>query len=300
MFEDIKKNKMKTYLIVGVFLVMITLIVYFICMAFDLGIISIIIALLVSILSAFISYYNSDKIILSTSGANPASPEDYQALNNILDGLMISSGLKARPKLYVIEDQQPNAFATGRDPEHAIVCVTRGLLNTLEYYELEAVLAHELSHIKNYDILLSTVISVMVGLVVILSDFVVRIMFRSGRRSSSSKNSGSLEVIFLLLGLVCLILSPIFATLIQLAVSRRREYLADANAIEFTRNPDALVSALTKITSSSQELASASKSTAHLYISSPFKKKNKTSGKSSLWSTHPTLEERVNAIQNIR
>ena len=187
---------------------------------------------------------------------------------------MIASGVSAKPRLYVVDSKQPNAFATGRDPEHAIICVTQGLLEKLNYYELEGVVAHELAHIKNYDIRLSAVISVMVGFVIILSDMFTRISFRS-RRSNDDNDSGN--AIIMIIGLVFLIISPILSQIIQLAVSRRREYLADATAISFTRNPDGLISALKKISSDNEELEYASNSNAHIYIITQFKEKRKNS-----------------------
>ncbi len=292
MFEDIKKNKIKTGIIISIFILMITLIVYYICMAFDLGTVSIVIALAISIISAWASYYNCDKIVLSINRARPATEEEYKKLNNILDALIISSGLEYRPKLYVIEDKQPNAFATGRNPEHSVICVTTALLDKLNYYELEGVLAHELSHIANYDIRLSAVVTVMVGLIVMLSDIFTR-SFIYRRRDNDRDGNGN--AILMIVGLICLIISPIFAKLLQLAVSRRREYLADATAIQFTRNPDGLISALEKISSDPNELSTASKATAHMYISSPFRKK-----KSSLLSTHPAIEDRIEALRNLK
>lgn len=292
MFEDIKRNKFKTGAIIGVFILFITLIVYYICMAFDFGPSSILIALMFSVASAYASYYNCDKIVLSMNKARPATEEEFKKLNNILDSLMISSGLNFRPKLYVIDDNQPNAFATGRDPEHSVICVTTALLDKLEYYELEGVLAHELSHIANYDIRLSAIVTVMVGVIVMLSDMFTRTFIYHDRdRDSDSKGNA----IVMLIGLICLIISPIFAKLMQLAVSRRREYLADATAVQFTRNPDGLISALIKISEDPNELKNASKSTAHMYISSPFRSK-----KTSLFSTHPATEDRIEALKNIK
>ena len=292
MFEDIKKNKVKTGAIIGVFIIIISLIVYYICMAFDLGYMSILIAFIFSVSSAFLSYYNCDKIILSMNKARPATEEEFKKLNNILDSLIISSGLQHRPKLYVVDDNQPNAFATGRDPEHSVICVTTALLNRLEYYELEGVIAHELSHIANYDIRLSAIVTVLVGTIVMLSDMFTRsFVFRNNDRDSDSKGNA----IIMLIGLICLIISPIFAKLLQLAVSRRREYLADATAVQFTRNPDGLISALIKISQDPNELKNASKSTAHMYISTPFRSK-----KTSLFSTHPATEDRIEALKNIR
>lgn len=181
MYEDIKRNKIKTGVIVSIFLVVIALIVYYICMAFDLGSVSIVCALIFSIISTFGSYYYSDKIVLAVNNARPATPEENRQLVNILDGLMVSSGLEHRPGLYVVDDPQPNAFATGRNPENAIICVTTGLLDKLNYYELEGVIGHELGHIKNYDIRLSAVVSVMVGFIVMLSDWASRAIFWGSR-----------------------------------------------------------------------------------------------------------------------
>ena len=292
MFEDIKKNKIKTVAIISIFILIITLITYYICMAFDLGYISILIALIFSIGSAYLSYYNCDKIVLSMNKARPATEEEFKKLNNILDSLMISSGLEFRPKLYVVDDNQPNAFATGRDPKNSVICVTTSLLNKLDYYELEGVLAHELSHIANYDIRLSAIVTVMVGVIVMLSDMFTRtFIFRDRDRDSDSKGNA----IVMLIGLICLIISPIFAKFLQLAVSRRREYLADSTAVQFTRNPDGLISALIKISKDPNELKNASKSTAHMYISTPFRNK-----KTDLFSTHPAIEDRIEALKNIK
>lgn len=294
MYEDIRSNKFKSGVIISAFVLIITLIIYYICMAFDLGILSIVIALTISIITAWASYYNSDKIVLSMSGARPATREENQKLVNILDALVLSSGIGVTPKLYVVDDAQPNAFATGRDPEHSVICVTTGLLEKLDYYELEGVVGHELAHIANYDIRLSAVLTVMVGFVVILSDIFTRSFFRRGSRDRD--NNGA--PILMLIGLIFLILAPIFGKLIQLAFSRRREFLADATSAKYTRNPDGLISALEKISGDPNELHSASKSTAHMYISSPFR--NKKREKSSIWSTHPSLSERVNALRNLK
>ena len=295
MFENIKKNKFESGLIVSLFVLVITLIIYYICNALDLGPISIIIALVCSIFSAWASYYSSDKIVLSVNGARPATREENLQLVNILDSLVVASGLSVKPKLYVVEDNQPNAFATGRNPENSVICVTTGLLNTLNYYELEGVLAHELAHIKNYDIRLSAVVSVMVGFIVMLSDMFSRIIFWGGGRNRDNDNSRG-NAILMIIGLICLILSPIFGSLMQLAISRKREFLADATSVEFTRNPDGLISALQKISGYSDDLKLANSATAHMYIANPFRKRKS----SSLWSTHPSIEDRINALRNIK
>lgn len=297
MFEDIKKNKIKSWFIVLLFLAFIAVIVYYICMALDLGELSIIIAMIFAIVSTWSSYYYSDKIVLKLNNARPATREEDLKLVNILDSLVISAGLPEKPQLYVIEDAQPNAFATGRNPKHAVICVTTGLLEKLDYYELEGVLAHEMSHIKNYDILLSAVVSVMVGFVVILSDWFTRISFYGGRRGRDRDNDNNGNAIVMLIGLIFLILAPIFGQLMQLAISRKREFLADATAVEFTRNPDGLISALEKISADPNELKVANKATENMYIANPFRNKKKSS---DLWSTHPSTEARIEALRNLK
>jgi len=301
MFKTIKKNKFESAIIVSIFIIAVTLIIYYICNALNLGELSIFIALIFSIASAWGSYYYSDKIVLASCRARPATKEEDLKLVNILDALMVTAGLPKKPDLYVVEDAQPNAFATGRNPEHAVICVTTGLLEKLNYYELEGVIAHEMSHIKNYDILLSAVVSVFVGLIVMLSDMFSRIMFWGGLKDDKDNDSKA-NGILMLLGLIFLILSPIFGTLMQLALSRKREFLADATAVEFTRNPDGLISALEKLENDPNELETANSATANMYIINPFKK-NGDKGKrktSSLWSTHPSTADRIEALRNIR
>ena len=296
MYEDINKNKMKTGIVVFAFLTMITLIVYYICHALEFGEGSIIVALIFSIISTMATYYHCDKIVLASVKARPATREEDLQLTNILEALMLTSGLTSKPRLYVMDSAQPNAFATGRNPENAVICVTTGLLEKLDYYELEGVVAHELAHVKNYDIRLSAVISVMVGFVIMLSDMFTRIAFRR-RRSSDDDSKGN--AILMIIGLIFLIISPIVSKLIQLAVSRRREYLADATAISFTRNPDGLISALRKISSDDSDLDVASDSNAHMYIITPFKNKKKASD-TSLFSTHPGINDRITALENLK
>ncbi len=298
MFENIKKNKIKSSLIVSGFIIVITLIIYYISMACDIsGPMAITIAMLFSIITAFASYYNSDKIILSVTKARPANGEEDLKLVHILDALMISSGLPARPRLYVVDDPQPNAFATGRNPEHSIICVTTGLLDKLEYYELEGVIAHEMSHIKNYDILLTSVVTVMVGFLVMISDLFYRsFLWNSSKdRDDDSKGNG----ILMLIGLVLLIFAPILGKIMQMALSRNREYLADSTAVEITRNPDGLISALRKLDSDPNELKTANNATANLFIVSPFKAKKNGKKKAGLFDTHPSIDDRIEALQNI-
>lgn len=301
MFENIKKNKIESGVIVAIFILVITLIVYYICHALRLGTFSIVIALIFSTLSAWGSYYYSDKIVLSLNRARPATKEEDLKIVNILDALMVPSGLTANPRLYVTEDPQPNAFATGRNPENAVICVTTGLLERLDYYELEGVIAHELSHIKNYDIRLSCIVSVMVGFIVMLSDMFSRALFWGGFDNDRDSNSKG-NAILMILGLIFLILSPIFGSFMQLALSRKREFLADSTAVELTRNPDGLISALQKLDADDNQLATANSATANMYIVNPFKKNTKEGKKksSSLWSTHPSIDDRIEALRNLK
>lgn len=294
MYEDIKRNKIKTGFIISVYVIIITLIIYYICYALDFGAFSIVFALIVSIASAWGSYYYSDRIVLSINKARPATEEENKQLINIFDALMISSGLEYRPKLYIIESDQPNAFATGRDPKHSVICITTALLEKLDYYEIESVIAHEMGHIKNYDIRLSAVLTVMVGLVIILSDYFSR-AFLWTRFDDDDRGSNGIMV---LVSLVLLILAGFFGQLMKLAVSRKREFMADASSVEFTRNPDALISALTKLDSDQSTLSQANNSTENMYIVTPFKGKQK---KSTNWfSTHPSIEDRIEAIRNLK
>lgn len=296
MFDVVKKNKRKTYGIISIFILFITLILYTIMNIWfeGLGIFAAIIALTFTIIASWASYYNSDKIILSLNGARPATLEENQRMYENLEGLCIAAGLPM-PKLYIMEDGSLNAFATGRDPEHAVICVTTGLMNKLDSYELEGVLAHELSHIKNYDILLQTIATVFVGFVTILSDFFLRVGIHSS--SDNDSDSSPAKVVILIIGFICLILSPLFAKLLQFSLSRNREYLADSSAIELTRNPQGLINALQKISDDTDPLEQANKSSECMYISCPFKNKKKT--KTSWFSTHPPIEARIEALKNI-
>ena len=300
MFETSKKNKFESGIIIGIFILVITLIVYYVCHALRLGSMSIVIALIFSIGSAWASYYYSDKIVLSLNKARPATKEEDQKLVNILDALMVTAGLPNKPRLYVVDDNQPNAFATGRNPQNAVICVTTGLLEKLDYYELEGVIAHEMSHIKNYDIRLSCVVSVMVGFIVMLSDLFSRTLFWGGIKDSDSDSKAN--GILMLIGLIFLILAPIFGSLMQLALSRKREFLADSTAVEFTRNPDGLISALQKLENDPNQLETANNATANMYIINPFKKNTKNGKKksSNIWSTHPSTPDRIEALRNLK
>ena len=251
------------------------------------------IAILLAVFMNVFSYWFSDKIVLALHKAKPATRQEYFDLWNATENLSITAGLPM-PRLYVVDDTAPNAFATGRDQKHAVVCVTTGLLAILDKNELEGVIAHELSHIGNRDMLLSTVIVVMVGFVALLSDFFLRSQILGGNRDRNN-NGGA---ILLVIGLVLAILTPIAATLIRLAISRKREFLADATGALLTRYPEGLASALGKISSTPIPMRTANNATAHLFIANPFGAKS-TSGFHKLFMTHPPVEERIKALTGL-
>ncbi len=252
-------------------------------------------AIIFSVLMNVVSYWYSDRIVLSLHKASPATRENNLELWNILENLSITAGLPM-PRLYIVEDASPNAFATGRNKEHAVICVTTGLLRILNKNELEGVVAHELSHIGNRDILISTVAVVLAGFVALLSDFFLRSRLLGGRGRNNQAQG-----IVIIAGIVLAILAPIAATLIQLAISRRREFLADSSGALLTRFPEGLASALRKIGAASIPMRTANNATAHLFISNPF---GRGGGASSfvkkMFMTHPPIEERVNALVGVR
>jgi len=253
-------------------------------------------AVIFSILTSVSSYWYSDKIVLSLMKAKPIEKKDNPELYRIIENLCITAGLPL-PKIYIIEEPQPNAFATGRDANHAVVAVTRGLLNKLERVELEGVIAHELSHIGNKDMLLQTIVVVLVGIVALLSNFFLRLSFWGGGRRNSKGSGGSLLAI---LGIIAAILAPIAATLIQLAISRKREFLADASGALLTRYPEGLALALEKISADPNPLKVANNSTAHLFIASPFRGRQAKSWFTKLFMTHPPIEERIKALRQLK
>ncbi len=257
------------------------------------------IALVVSGLMSFGSYYYSDKIVLAISGARPADRRRDFEFYTIVENLSIATGLP-KPKLYVIDDTATNAFATGRDPDHAVICATSGLLQKLNRTELEGVIAHEMTHIKNYDIRLMSLVCVMIGIIALLADWFLRMSF-FGRRRENDRENNQLAVIFLVAGLLFAILSPIIAQLIQLAISRRREFMADAGSVSITRQPSGLIEALKKISADREPLEVANKATAHLYICSPFKGGNHgaVGWFSGLFNTHPPIADRIKELQKM-
>lgn len=254
-----------------------------------------IMAFVFSILMSVGSYFASDKIALAVAGAKgPLQKNDNPYVYRMVENLSITAGLPM-PRVYLIHDQAMNAFATGRDPKHAAIAITTGLIEKLENEELEGVIAHELAHVKNYDIRFMTLVAVLVGTVVLLSDYIFRWNFIFGRGHNDRNSNGGVVAV---IGLVLLILSPVIAQLIKFAVSRKREFLADAEGVLLTRYPEGLARALEKI-STSKPLEHASKATAHLYIANPFGNTRITKGVSKLFSTHPPVEERITALRNM-
>jgi heat shock protein HtpX len=305
-YEVQSANKWKSAVITVFFVVFIFLATYIISSAFGyyqgyqpggLGFFGI--ALIVSGVSSFFGYFYSDKIVLGISGARPANPSEDKLFSQVVENICIGAGIP-KPKLYVIEDTAPNAFATGRDPEHAVVCTTTGLLSKLNRTELEGVMAHEISHIRNYDIRLMSIVSVMVGLVALLGDWFLRTRFWGGSRDRG-KDESSFGAIMMVLGLIFALLSPIIAQLIQLAISRRREFIADAGSVEITRQPQGLISALEKISSDTEPLEAANKATAHLYIVNPFKQNSNKAVATfaGLFNTHPPIPERIKILKSM-
>lgn len=291
MFESITKNKVKTFFIITFFIIFVMAIVYFISLwLFEDSYIAVAFALIISLISALVSYFTCDKMVLSLNGARIATKTEFLQLNEILEGLCIAANLPL-PKLYVIESDALNAFATGRNPKNSVICVTTGLIKKLDKNEMEGVLAHELSHIKNYDILVSTIAIVMVGLVSILADLFSHGFYRT------DDGDDDRNPILMIIGLIFIILSPIFANLLNLMISRNREYLADATAVSLTRNNEGLIKALMKIDSDTNVLKTANETCSSLYISDPFKKKKE---RDSIFSTHPSIANRIERLRNIK
>ncbi len=277
----------------GLFLIFVIGLGYLLSYLFD-NYFILVIAVIIAVVQSLVSYYYSDSITLAISQAKEAPrKEPFLELHRLVENLAITAGLP-KPRIYVIDDSAPNAFATGRDPKHAAIAVTTGLLDKLDKVELEGVIAHELSHDGNYDIRLMTIVVVLVGVVALLSDFFLRYLwFGGGRRRSDGDGGGQLQLILLIVGIALAILAPLAATLIQLAISRKREYLADASGALLTRYPEGLASALEKISQDPEPLEVANRATAHLYIASPFKGRNV----SALFSTHPPVEDRIKRLR---
>ncbi len=297
-YTEISKNKFQSVLLIFFFLLVIIALGFVFSQIYNApGLL--VAAVLFSAVSALVSYYFSDSITLSLSRAKEVDRQGNPELYRLVENLTIAAGLPL-PKIYIIEDTAPNAFATGRDPKHAVVCVTTGILQKLNKTELEGVIAHELSHVGNYDIRFMTLVVVLVGIVTLLADWMLRITFFGGRRRSNNSEGGQLQLIFLIAGLVLAMLSPLIGMLIQLAVSRKREFLADASGALLTRYPEGLASALRKINSDQEPLEVANKATAHLYIVNPLKGQGgHVSWLAKLFNTHPPIEERIKRLKEM-
>jgi heat shock protein HtpX len=297
-YEQIASNKRRSALLIIGFGLLVGLVVFAINYLFGGGLIGFAIAAVVAIAASWISYFNSDKVALAMSHAKPADEHTYARYHNLVEGLCIASGLP-KPRLYVIDDPAPNAFATGRNPQHAAIAVTTGLLEKMNRVELEGVLAHELSHVKNYDVLIMTLAVTMVGILALLSDFFLRFMFWGGGRRGSDDRNNPVGAIVALFGIVLLVFSPIIARLMQFAVSRQREYLADSSGVSLTRYPPGLISALKKLKDDTTVIHTASKATAHLWIEEPLDTESKRPGvkMNRLFATHPPLDDRIAALE---
>jgi len=288
LYTHIDQNKRKTWLLIGLYIVFVVGIVWLITEIYGYGPELIIFAVIFSVIMSLVSYYAGDKAALAASGAKPVTKEGNAYVMRMVENLSITAGIP-KPKVYIIDDPAINAFATGRDPEHASIAVTTGAIEKLENEELEGVLAHEMSHVKNYDIRVLTIVVLLVGVITLIADLSLRGMLFGGRRNNR-EGGGILAII----GIVLIVLSPIIAKLIQLAVSRKREFLADASAALLTRFPEGLANALEKIKNENKKMQKASNATAHLFISNPFSAKKM----SKLFSTHPPIDERIKRLRN--
>jgi heat shock protein HtpX len=299
-YQLVSSNKTKSLLVIVGFVAFILSAAYIMVEGFGYGLDLMGFALIFAGLSSFGSYYFSDKIILGLSGAREANRKEFFDFYTVAENLSSSQKLPL-PKLYVIDDSSMNAFATGRDPEHAVVCATTGLLSRLNRREIEGVVAHELSHVKNYDIRLMSLVTVLVGFISLLADWILRMTYWGGDRKRNNRDGDSqIQLILFVVGIILALLSPLIAQLIKLAISRKREFLADASAVAMTKNPQGMIDALQKLGLDKEPLEAANKATAHLYVTNPLKNLHGGVGMfSKLFATHPPLSERVKALKSI-
>ena len=300
MYEQIAANRRNTFILITAMVALLMALGYVIGLFFGSELVGLVMAAAIAIVMAVVSYSSGDRILLNISQAREIKKADDPQLFNVVEELAIAAGIPM-PRVFLIDDPAPNAFATGRDPQHATVAITTGLREKLKRDELQGVMAHEISHIQNRDILYMMMLGVMVGAIVILSDIFLRSLWYrrswggSGRRGG--KEAGQAQIIFVVAGLVLAVLAPLFATIIQLAASRQREYLADASAAKLTRYPEGLASALEKIAKDKAQIKVANKATQHLYIVNPFTKARKQF--SMIWDTHPSIEERIQKLRSL-
>ncbi len=286
-------------MLIAIFMVVVFGVAWLITFLLRFGVIGIVIAAVFAIVSSVVSYYNSDKVALAMSHARPAPEEEYRRLHNLVEGLCIGAGIP-KPRLYIVDDPSPNAFSTGRNPQHSAVAVTTGLLEKMNRVELEGVLAHELSHIRNYDILVSTLAVTMVGMVALMSDLFLRFAFWGGMSDRNDNNDNPLGIVLVIFGFIAILFAPLIAQLMQLAVSRQREYLADASGVQITRYPPGLISALEKLKDDHTHVHTASKATAHMWIEEPLDTHQDRKRKfDELFLTHPPLEDRIARLEEM-
>ena len=299
MYEQISRNKWRSVLLILVVLVLAGALGYLFGYLFQGGLVGLVLALVIAAVASWSSYMYGDRLVLRVSRAVPADREQYPKLHNIVEGLCIAAGMPV-PAIYVIPEEAPNAFATGRNPEHASIAVTDGLLKTLNRVELEGVIAHELSHVKNRDILVGTLTATLVGVVVLLAGWMRWGLFWGGGRGRGRGGGGGGNPILLIVALVAMILAPLAAQLIRFAVSRRREYLADADGALLTRYPPGLASALRKIGGSTNTMRVANNATAHLWFNQPSRAVGEGHSRiEQFFSTHPPIEERIKALEDM-
>ena len=309
MFDAVASNRRRSIVLISLFVLVVLAASWAFNAVIGGGPFGLILALVFTVATSLLAYWKSDSVALAMSHARPADQTEYARYHNLIEGLCIASGLP-KPRLYVIEDDAPNAFATGRDPKHAAIAVTTGLLAKMNRVELEAVLAHELSHVKNRDILVSTLAVTMVGVVALMSDWAMRFLWWGGprHRNDRSDNSNGAAQLMAVLGIVLLVLTPIIAKLMQFAVSRRRESLADLSAVTMTRYPPGLISALEKLRDDQTVVHSGSRATAHLWIESPIPRseseeipgnERKLSRINRMFDTHPPIGERIEALREL-
>jgi heat shock protein HtpX len=294
-YQEMAANKNKSFFLMFIFIALLVVLGYLIGATYGNPYFGLILAVIIAAIMTLITYYAGAKMMLGFSRAKPVTHDTHPQLFNVVEEMKIAAGLPRMPEVYIINDTAPNAFATGRDPEHSYVAVTTGLLEKLNREELQGVIAHEMSHIRNYDIRFSMIAGILLGTIVLISDFFLRgFRFRGSSRSRSSKSSGGGGII-VLIALIFAILSPIFAKMLQMAISRKREFLADASAVELTRNPSGLANALRKIAADREPLEVANRATQHLYIINPVK--NIGMKAKSLFSTHPPTEARIRILE---
>ena len=301
MYDLIAANKRRSILLVAGFVVLVCLVGLAASLLIGYGVFGTLVALVLSGGMAFFSYWKADAIALAVSRAHPADPQEYKRLYNLIEGLCIASGLP-QPRIYIVDDPAPNAFATGRNPQHSAIAVTTGLLEKMNRVELEGVLAHELSHIKNYDILVSTLAVTLVGTIAILADVAIRMMWWNGGRVRRDGDRQDSQNPLAFVGFALLLLAPLFARLMQSAISRRRESLADVSACQMTRYPPGLISALEKLRADSTVTHSASRATAHMWIEQPMpgvQEGGRLGWINKMFDTHPSLDERIATLREL-